>query len=147
MRTVKHIIFLFALLCVKISFAQKDFLCICFDEKTEFLNTSINQETGETSFSIVKLGYETEEQRQVAYDRYRRKPIDYPVFTVDYLSLGKYDEKESLASVPCMLKMTVAEFRNRRGKYPDGVTFNGILFIKHMIPERFLIWEVLSVPQ
>jgi len=68
---------------------QKPMLCIYFEEDTEFINVGMREDSMFTSFSIVKAGFETEEQRKKVLEEYNRQVDPYqppPSFTINFIS-------------------------------------------------------------
>lgn len=141
---MRYMLLVISLLVGKGGLAQEKNLCICFERDTKYIEVSIDEQSGEASFSITRPGYETKQQREMAYKRFRQNPTNYPVFTIDYLSYGGFDIKESFDSIPCAVAMSVEGFRNHTGSYPNEV--NGTLIIKKVDPERFMVWEAMVMP-
>lgn len=114
-------------------------LCISFEEDTEFLNVGMREDSTFTSFSIVKEGFETEEQRQKVREEYYRQVDPYqppPSFTINFISSWKPEKVMSIKEIDndCVRLVNVDEFRKE--KLGGSV----VTFIKQLSDGTFLKW-------
>lgn len=119
-------------------------VCICFENDTEFINANIREDSTFTSFSIVKGGFETEEQRKKVVEEYRRQVDPYqppPSFTINFISSWKPEKIMSIKEIDnCVALVTVDEFRKDDFRSPSGTRSDLYSFIKKLPDGTFLKW-------
>lgn len=119
-------------------------LCICFTEKTEFIEVKSNHDSTKTNFSIIQKGFESEEKRKKVIEEYRKRPPTMPPdFTIDYFATEKPKKISSIGNVDCALILSVKEFRLKEVGYPDDVRDSNVFFLKKIADNEYLKWEAV----
>jgi hypothetical protein len=126
---------------------QRTMLCIYFEEDTEFINVGMREDSTFTSFSIVKKGFETEEQRKNVRKEYNRQVDPYqppPSFTINFISSWKPEKVKSIKEIndnDCSRLVTVDELRN------EGFDGSLVIFIKKLQDGTFLNWVTVLMAE
>ncbi|MEX2349918.1 MAG: hypothetical protein WD554_03480 [Flavobacteriaceae bacterium] len=121
--------------------------CICFDEQTNYIKHKSNADISRTSFSIAKLGCETEQQRSKAIDEYRKSSsYDFPPeFDVNYFSAKKPLTTDSLKEADCLEILSVETFR-KKDYDSRGFSNSSMVFLKELENGNFLMWNAMLMP-
>lgn len=121
-------------------------LCICFTEKTKFIEVNTNKDSTRTNFSIIQKGFETEESRKKAIEDYRKgPPVMPPDFTLDYFATEKPKKISSIENIECAIILTVKEFRLKEIDYTKEIKGSRILFLKKIADNEYLKWDATIV--
>jgi len=127
-------------------YAQEEHrLCVCFEPDNDTIDLSFSIDSSIVAFNIVLEGFETEEQRQQAWKKYRQGPPTeerYPVFYNVYVTNRKPEKVTSLEKLDkCSVLISVDEFRSENFKYPPGMRGSRIAFIQKKSDGLFLKWN------
>jgi len=130
-------------------------LCICFDEDSENINLSFNQDSSFIAFNIIIEGFETEERRENARRKAKEEHkssmlLTYtePVFVKVYLS----DEAKSITGnreeviLACKSEVSLDEFRKENFKPTQGNSGSRVYFITEMKDNLFKMWGAIVDP-
>lgn len=128
---------------------NKPRLCICFKENTKYISMDMRKDSTVTSFSIVRKGYETEEQREKERIRWEeiksRIPIP-PQFEYNFYSTKKPQKINSISTIDeCVRIVTVESYRKKDFKMPENASSDLFIFIKKLENGRYLKWEALKM--
>lgn len=119
-------------------------LCICFEPDTDYIDLSFSEDSTMVAFNIVLEGFETNVQRQKAWEEYRMgSPTEdrYPIFYNVYATSREPEKRTSLHELDdCAALITVDEYRSEDFRYPPGVGGSRIIFIQKMSDGTFHKW-------
>lgn len=111
--------------------------CLVFDRGAELINIRMTEDSIRTSISIMRKGYETEEQRKKAREEYHRQGDPYqppPSFTINFSSDSKPETIETIEELHCI---SLEEFRETDGRGAGPMRF----FFQKNPDGTFLMWD------
>jgi hypothetical protein len=141
---MRKIILLLFLIMSFNGLAQKE-ICICFEENTKNIDFQLSKDSIRASFSIVKPGFETKDDRDQAMQEYReRGPYHFPTFTINYYTTKRYKKVQSISDIKCSLLLSVEKFRNKDFEYPEGTGASRVFFVKKKLGSSYLVWKAVT---
>lgn len=114
--------------------------CLLFEHGAEFINIRLNEDSTQTDFSITRKGFETKEQREKTWEKYRQgPPVDerFPIFTFDFYSTSKPEKIESIEKLLCQ---SLEEFRENDGNGMGSILF----FFQKQSDGSYLMWDDIA---
>lgn len=132
--------------CLQKGLAQKKpQLCICFTEKTKYIEVNTSEDSTKTSFTIVRGGFETKEKRKKNLENYQAGPPSasgQPSFTINYYT-SKRPERIDLinSNDECEFFITLDQFRQKEFGFPKGIGGSQVIFLKKLPDGSFLKWN------
>lgn len=111
--------------------------CLFFEQGAEFITINMTADSARTSFSIVRNGFETEEQRKKVREEYDRQIDPYqppPSFTINFSSDSKPERLETIEELYCI---SLEEFRETGGRGAGPLRF----FFQKNPDSTFHMWD------
>ena len=142
--TIPSIVFLLLLNTFSVNCQNGDLPCIIYEEGEKYLETSYRKDGSSASFGIVRMGYETQEQRDRAYEIYIKGPpvpTKLPLFYFVYR--GRNAGKVScLSEIECSTLITVQDVRENEELFAYRM-----IFIEKRNEEEYVLWRVTMFEQ
>lgn len=120
-------------------------LCVCFNQGNKFIDINIqDKDSTFTHFKIIREGFETEEQRKIVMEEYRRNLFDLPPnFYMTFFAVKKPEKIYSIDEINCVDIVSLNEYRKNNYRRPVGTSSSLFIFIQKITDEKFLKWNVL----
>lgn len=118
--------------------------CIIFEEGERYLETSYREDGSSASFGIVRMGYESQEKRDQAYETYLKGRPDHtknPLFYLVYRGV-KVGKVSSLKEFECSSLINFEEARKIEGLFAYRM-----IFIEKRNENEYILWRVTKFEQ
>lgn len=123
-------------------------LCICFNQADKFIDVNLqDKDSTLTYFKIIREGFETEEQRKIVMEEYRKNLFNpEPNFYMTFIAGEKPKMISSFDEIYCANTISLKEYRRNGYKRPMGTKSDQFIFVQKINDKKFLKWEVIMEP-
>ena len=141
---ISSIVFLLLLNPLSVNSQNGDLPCIIYEKGEKHLEIRYSTDSNSASFGIVRIGYETQEQRDRAYEIYRKGPPVHtriPLFYIGYTG-HKVGKESCLSEIECSTLINYQEARENEELFAYRM-----IFIEKRNEDEYILWRVRMFEQ
>lgn len=125
-------------------------LCITFSKGSEYINIIEAEESSVTRIEIIREGFESEANRQKAWDEYYEGPPTEERVPIFYVSFFATEKQEVLSEIKreqvCKEQASADEVRKNDFEWPKDVRSDLFILIQTLETGKSVYWEAALDP-